>query len=77
MKEKIEKAGWTCVKCGCPGRKGWDCAHKSYRGYIVQLREYTFKILNKGHVIESAHLYQLEKKMKEHGLTSSELVESK
>lgn len=71
MKEwaaRLKTEGWRCTVCGCPGKKGYDCATQKNRWVYIKLGPATFKIIEKGHIIESGHLYQLEAKMKEHGI---------
>jgi hypothetical protein len=68
QKKFLEASGWACSTCGCQGKKGWDCGNKNKRGYIITLRDNGFKIFNKGHTIDVGHLYQLETKMKAHGI---------
>ncbi len=72
MKEKkseLESLGWICSKCACPSGQGFDCANKDFRGFLVLLRPKLFKILNKGHVIQAGHHYQLKENLVKNGLT--------
>jgi hypothetical protein len=68
MKEKLEAAGWKCHPCSCPGAKGFDCAHSSFKGNVIQLRGTRFRIVRKSVVIESAFAYELEDKLLYHDL---------
>jgi len=60
--------GWTCLTCGCPGKKGHDCVNKFHRGILIEERVDWFRILKQGRVIASTNAYNFNETMKEHGL---------
>ena len=67
MQEILASLGWVCVKCSCPGSKGWDCMHTKHRGYMIKIRE-NFRIFQNGLVVDSGFQYQLKEKMKKYGI---------
>jgi len=68
MKEKLEAHGWICQRCSCPGNKGFDCVNPNFRKVVIQERGTAFKIFRNSLMIESAYAYQLDEKLKFHGL---------
>lgn len=69
MKKYLESKGWKCLPCSCPGKKGFDCMHSKFRGVVINSKtDNNFRIVKNSLVIESGFGYQLEQKLKLHGL---------
>jgi len=63
QKIDLERAGWKCSFCTCPGTKGYDCINRKNRLITVKLRKIGFKIIKNGYLVDSGHLYQLQEKL--------------
>jgi hypothetical protein len=69
MKEQLQSLGWTCSPCNCGGGKGFDCVNTNHRGIVISSKTHNFfRIVKNSMIIETGWAYELEGKLKKHGL---------